>query len=251
MATTTAHATSTPVGSDDVRNSARKKWSWWATTRPATTATNIASPAMVGVGRGWTFRSEGRSTALTLIASLRTRGVIRNATANVAPNTTRYGVRLTGRRSGRVGGSACRSDGVGREPGGQLRDASPRRLLDLVVVGRAQDVAHDAGDLLHLAFVHPQRRRARSAHPDSRRSHGGQRVERDRVLVQRDAHVVAGHLRIGPGDVERPEVDEREVGVGPPGDDPEALVGQPGGQRPGRPDDPVGVVGELRGHGLA
>src|SRR4051812_4916380 len=260
MATTTAHATSTPVGSSEVRNRVRNsaKWSWWATARPTTTARKRARPPMVGVGRGCTLRSEGRSTAPTFSATLRTTGVARNETRKVTPNTTAYGARLTRTRplapSAARPGARCpppsRSDRVHREPGGELGDAAAGGFLAPVVSGRPQDLADDPGDLLHLGLVHAERGRAGRPDADAARGERRQRVERDRVLVERDADVVAGLLGLGAGDVERTEVDEREVRVRPAGDDAEPLFREAGRQGPGRPHDPVRVVGELRRHGL-
>src|SRR6266511_4283664 len=249
--TSTAPATRAPAGSSDVRNRARNAPSWWATTMPASTARKMASPPMVGVGRGWTFRSDGWSTAPILTASHRTAGVVANETTNAVPNTMRNGFMFTGPLPPWipvVGPSPL--PGVGREPGREVGHAAPGRLPHGLVPRGAQDLPDDAGHLLHLGFVHPERGRARRPHPDPARRHRGQRVERDRVLVQRDPHGVARGLGVLPGDVERPEVHQREVGVRAAGHDPEALVGQAGGQGPGRPHDAVGVVGELRGHGL-
>src|SRR5690242_12465474 len=231
IATTTAHATSTPVGSSDVRNSRWKsaKCSWCATAMPTTTARNSARPPIVGVGRGWTLRSFGRSTAPTFSASFRITGVARNEMTNVTPNTRTYGPRPFTPRS--LGTSLVRppaSDRVDREPRGQLGDAAPGGGLHAVVTGRAQDLADDAGHLLHLRLVHAERGRAGRPHADAAGGERRQRVERDGVLVQRDADVVARGLGVGAGDVERPQVDQREVRVGAAGDDPQALLGEAG-----------------------
>ena len=76
-------------------------------------------------------------------------------------------------------------------------------------------------DLLHLGLVHAERGRAGRPHADPARGERRQRVERDRVLVQRDADLVAHGLGVGAGDPERPQVDEREVRVRPAARPPE------------------------------
>jgi hypothetical protein len=53
-------------------------------------ATQIAAPPSVGVGFGWTFRSEGRSMAPNRTARYRTTGVATAAAAAVTRRIVRY-----------------------------------------------------------------------------------------------------------------------------------------------------------------
>src|SRR2546423_11552788 len=66
----------------------------WEAPSPASTARKMARPPTVGVGRGWTFRSEGRSMAPDNTAAFRTTGVATNAVTALAPKTTRYGITM-------------------------------------------------------------------------------------------------------------------------------------------------------------
>src|SRR5438309_11552609 len=128
----------------------------------------MASPPSVGVGFGWTFRSDGRSIAPVRTANRRTSGVAANAAPALAPKTIRYGITRRPR---------LRS--VRREPLAQCADPLPCVLLHLRVVRVAQHLADDAGHLLHLRLVHPQRGRPRRADPDPARLERREGVERD------------------------------------------------------------------------
>src|SRR5438105_3466937 len=235
MAMTTSPATMAPRTSDDVWYIRSKKCMACDTPHPASTAMKMANPPTVGVGRGWTFRSEGRSMAPDTRAALRTSGVAANEVTAATPNTTRYEIirslppgamaaRLPSifpygrgpaggahgndfpqvRRRNRRPGRPRASSGVGGETGGQPSHPFAGSVLHGVVIPGPQHLAHDARDLFHLGLVHAQRGRAGSPHPDARGRHRRQRVERDGVLVDGDADLVARRLGLGSGDVERP-----------------------------------------------
>src|SRR5437588_6055975 len=140
----------------------------------------MASPPSVGVGLGWTLRSEGRSMAPVRAAKRRTSGVATSAAPALAPKTIRYGITQA---------PLLRS--VRREPLAQCADPLPCVLLHLRVVGVAQHLADDARHFLHLRLVHAERGRAGSADPDPARLERRERVERDGVLVDGDPDVVA------------------------------------------------------------
>src|SRR5205085_6046295 len=125
------------------------------------------SPPSVGVGLGWTFRSEGRSMAPEWTANLRTSGVATNAAPALAPKTIRYGITLLPR---------LRS--VRREPLAERADPLPCILLHAVAIRLAQQAADDARDLLHLRLVHAERGRPRGTHADPARLQRRQRIER-------------------------------------------------------------------------
>jgi len=61
---------------------------------------------------------------------------------------------------------------------------------------------------------------------------GRQRVERDGVLVQGDADLGGEILGMGAGHPDGLEVDQGEVGVGAAGDAAQAVLFEPGRQRP-------------------
>src|SRR5256885_1586762 len=103
----------------------------------------------------------------------------------------------------------------------------------------AEHLTQDVRHLLHLRLVHPERGRAGRADADAARLQRRQRIERDRVLVQGDADLVADRLGVLPGDAvaERTEIGQHEVRVGAPGHRPDALVGETLRQRAGAPHD--------------
>src|SRR5207244_1039386 len=82
-----------------------------------------ATPPGVGVGWGWTLRSEGRSITPERTANLRTSGVATNAAPALAPKTIRYGITLLPR---------LRS--VRREPLAERADPLPCILLHAIAV---------------------------------------------------------------------------------------------------------------------
>ena len=90
----------------------------------------------------------------------------------------------------------------------------------------AERLADDARDLFHLGLIHPERGRARGAHPDPRGIERRLWVERDPVLVDRDPDLVADGLGLLAADPERSQVAQGEVRVRPARDDPNALVRQ-------------------------
>src|SRR2546430_14003732 len=118
----------------------------------------MASPPSVGVGLGWTLRSEGRSMAPVRTAKRRTSGVVTSAAPALAPKTIRYGITQA---------PLLRS--VRREPLAQCADPLPCVLLHLRVVAVAKHLADDARHLFHLRLVHAERGRAGRTHPDPAR----------------------------------------------------------------------------------
>src|SRR5215468_3263412 len=121
--------------------------------------------------------------ALTRTASLRTNGVDTSVTTAVAAKTPRYAV---------IGSVRVRGEALHEVP-----DAAARLLAHALVRRRLQHVADDVADLLQLRLVHAERRRAGRSHPDTRAGARRQRIERDRVLVQRDAGLLAERLGLG------------------------------------------------------
>src|SRR6266571_1470504 len=145
----------------------------------------MASPPSVAVGLGWTLRSEGRSMAPLRMAKRRTSGVAPKATLALTAKTIRYEI------TGFPGPKSCLPSRVGRESRDELGDPSSGDLLDPFVLRRSQHRADDAGDLLHLGFVHAERGRPGRPHPDAARLERRQWIERDGVLVDRNTHFVA------------------------------------------------------------
>src|SRR5262249_4616882 len=131
------------------------------------------------------------------------------------------------RGSGRTGTASCPRASGGDARGEALaedREAAadrpylvpdPRRCA-LVTEGLDAPV-HQLGDLLHLALAHAARRDGRRTDPDPAGDERRAWVERDGVLVHRDAGAIEGFLRRLAGDLGAAEVDQDQVIVGPAG----------------------------------
>src|SRR5690242_12591819 len=144
------------------------------------------------------------------------------ATTNVAMRS--------GSTSPNVGITRIGSGGVPRQPGhreasDELADLGADPVVDVRVVTVTERVDDHPPDLAHLVRAEATRRRRRCPDPDATRDVRRVDVERDRVLVHGDAHVVEQRLGLTTGDTERRDVDEREVVVGATADQPGAGIG--------------------------
>ncbi len=84
-------ATNAASSSEDVSCRPDRNGITRAARSPAATPRYIARPPAVGVGFGWTFRSEGLSIQPSRNESRRTTGVTAKVTPALAANTRRYG----------------------------------------------------------------------------------------------------------------------------------------------------------------
>ena len=91
-----------------------------------------------------------------------------------------------------------------------------------VVVRRLQRAREQLADDVHLGFAHAARRHRRRADADAARDHRRILIERNRVLVDRDARLAERRLRDLAGDALREDVDEHQVVVGAAADEAEA-----------------------------
>src|SRR5918994_6814747 len=94
--TTTVAATKAASSSEDVWCRPDRNGITRAARSPAATPRYIASPPVVGVGLGWTLRSEGWSIQPNRNARRRTTGVTTKVTPALTANTRRYGRTLWG-----------------------------------------------------------------------------------------------------------------------------------------------------------
>src|SRR5581483_6462493 len=240
---------SSPSGSEVPRKTGRNRGRTEATAMAARKPPYIAAPPRVGVGRSWTRRGSGDTTAPRRMATRRTVGVRAQVTRAATARTRMYSAMPAVQDgmpagTGRVMGDA--SPGIGRElgaePGRRLPDLGGHRL----VVGGPQHPGDERGDLGHLRLPHAGGGDGGGADPQPAGDERRLGVAGDRVLVERDPGPVEGllgHLARHP---ERAQVDQHQMVVGAAGDDSEPLAGQGGGQRPGIADDAGGVVGEAR-----
>src|SRR3954452_8992090 len=216
--------------------------SWEATSTPAATPRYIATPPPRGVGITCTSRSRTAAITRRRTAATRTTGVARKVTSAAARRTTAYS---------RIGSGGARGLGVGRVGPDQLADGGGD-LGGAGAVGVPDRGADQRGDLLHVGLDHALGGDRGAAHPDARGDRRRLRVEGDGVLVQHDAGGVAAGLGDLPGDRlaggvgDLAQVQQREVGVGAPGDRAQPLGGQPLGERLGVADHLPGVVLVLR-----
>ena len=100
-------------------------------------------------------------------------------------------------------------------------------------------------DLAHLVRAKAARRRRGRAHADAGRRVRRQRIERDRVLVHRDADAVEDVLRLLARDAERRDIDEHQMVVRATGDDLRAVLGEGLRREPGRCDGACAVAPEF------
>src|SRR5215475_3618456 len=190
----------------------------WAMSSAAAIPAYIATPPSRGVGIACTSRSRGRATAPHRIATTRTTGVSRNVTAAATQKTSAYS---------RTGCRASDQPLVLSTPGPGVRGVRLDQCLDAGrhlrgrhAVAVAHRAADEGGDLLHLALSHALGGDRRGTQPDTGGHRRWLRVERDRVLVQRDPGRVGAGLGLLAGHPQLPQVDQGQVGVGAAGDRP-------------------------------
>ena len=94
-----------------------------------------------------------------------------------------------------------------------------RRVLRMVEHER-----DDVGDLLHIGLLEAARRERGGAEADAARDERGERLEGDRVLVDRDVDLVEEILRLLAREVLAREIDEHEVVVRAARDDAEPVL---------------------------
>jgi hypothetical protein len=80
-------ATTSPSGSDEFSNTGRRSGNWEATAMAERKPASMAMPPRVGVGRLWTLRSSGLTTAPQRTASRHTAGVSTHVTKAATPAT--------------------------------------------------------------------------------------------------------------------------------------------------------------------
>src|SRR5579872_1811418 len=174
---------SSPSGSGVPRNTGRNRGSTEATAMAARNPPYMAAPPRVGVGRSWTRRGSGETTAPRRMATRRTVGVRAQVTTAATARTRRYSAMpavqdgMSGRGRRVIGDP---SPGIGRE----LRAQPGRRLPDLgrhgLVVGGPQDPGDERGDLRHLGLPHAGGGDGGGADAQTRGDERGLRIVGDR-----------------------------------------------------------------------
>ena len=114
-----------------------------------------------------------------------------------------------------------RRSGVQREHPAQLLDFRFHHAERGIVVRRGQRARDELADLVHLALAHAARRDRRRADADAARRHRRVRIERDRVLVDRDAGLAERRFGDLAGEAAREHVDQHQMVVGAAADEPE------------------------------
>src|SRR5690349_22471499 len=194
------------------------------TIRPIATTRNAnatAIPPPRGTGDLLTRRWSGVSIASSRTMSRRTTGVTPTAISIATTNVTMR----SGSTSPNVGISRIGSGGVPRQPRDreardELAHVGADPVVDARLVAVAQRVDDHPADLAHLVRAEAAGGRGRRPDPDPARDVGRVLVERDRVLVDGDPDIVEERLGVAAGDAERRDVDQREVVVGAPADQP-------------------------------